>query len=255
VVQVRGFGASSLEDYAQEVFEGMFRVAQERNRIEQLRRKQKAKENSTVRAVRLIQDMAKIKVSYIKQRMMQYQQAEKAGRDVTMRKQKLLTWLALLSVLEKFSKKANFPDIKKERESRFLKTLPPPPPPPPSVDPPSQQEEELHFQYEAMKQEYEKLWTREGRNVLGGDKFQAMQAEENGHAEKEKSLIAQKCLERAMKVMSEHEHQDYIRKAWCLRNDWSSVDEVDPKEISEWAQREAASLAKRQPTSSRTQVD
>merc|ERR1712125_101924 len=165
------------------------------------------------------------------------------GRDTKLRERRLLTWLCLFSVLEKFDQRLKLPEIADVKEARFLRALPPPPPPPPPQAPPSAADEDLHYRYEEMKARYEPQWKNAGRMALGEEKFDAIRSLENGPAEKEKVLISQKCLERANQVMSEREHQEFIRKAWCLENDWSSVDEVNPNDIARWAKTASASLA------------
>lgn len=239
-VKIRNVTAISLEEHMQRLRWGEYNYSVEKSILESLRKRLASHASSAARAVKLIQDVARVKLHYVRQRMKLYRAAEEAGRDTKMRERKLLTWLALFSVLQKFDRRLKEPEIADVKEARFLRALPPPPPPPPPMAPPSKDDEELHYRYEEMKARYEPQWKNAGRMVLGEEKFDAIRSLENGPAEKEKLLISQKCLEKANHVMSEREHQEFIRKAWCLENDWESLDEVDPKQIERWAQNASA---------------
>mmetsp|Transcript_47149 Transcript_47149/g.95189 ORF Transcript_47149/g.95189 Transcript_47149/m.95189 type:complete len:181 (+) Transcript_47149:31-573(+) len=151
-----------------------------------------------------------------------------------MRERRLLTWFALFSVFQRFNEVMARPEKMERRQRQYLELLDrtdPPPPPPPLKDPPKKSDELLHYKYEERRAKYVDQWEKAGKMVVGQEKFDKILNMENGPAEKEKKLIAQKCFTLASEVMSEQEHQEFLQKAWRLENDWASMD--DPASVQE----------------------
>lgn len=194
-------------------------------------------------ASRVIVGVAKVKLNMMRQKMKLYEEAEYQGTEANLRARKLLTWMAILSFLQKFDSKMIEPDIKQAKRIEYLKRLEPPPPPPPAEEPPNSDDEELHDKYEAMIRRYENDWQAEGQKVLGEDKFREVQKglmkDRKGMtpAKREKDEIAKACLAKAQHVMNESEYQELLRKAWRLSDDHADLDTYDP---AAWA----AKLAK-----------
>eukprot|EP00747_Dinoflagellata_sp_TGD_P183717 gnl/TRDRNA2_/TRDRNA2_38811_c0_seq1.p1 gnl/TRDRNA2_/TRDRNA2_38811_c0~~gnl/TRDRNA2_/TRDRNA2_38811_c0_seq1.p1 ORF type:complete len:489 (-),score=151.16 gnl/TRDRNA2_/TRDRNA2_38811_c0_seq1:50-1450(-) len=204
----------------------------EQNMIANQQVEDRQEEERTKTASRLIQQLIRIKKKFMGQRMKLFQQAEEMGRDTKMREQRLMVWVALLSVCNKFEAKMHTKEIIEARTIKFLKTLDPPPPPPPKEEPPSEKDEQLHYDYEAARAKWAHVWEKEGRMSLGMEKFAEITTMGRGHAEEEKRKIAEKCLERAVAVMSEQEHQAYLKKAWRLQNDFADESEYNAKDFA-----------------------
>lgn len=184
-------------------------------------------------ASRVIVGVAKVKLNMMKQKMKLYEEAQVQGTEDNLRARKLFSWIASLSVLRRFDEKMQLPEIEQEKVEVYLKNLDPPPPPPPPEEPPDSEEEELHEKYEAMIHRYEKQWRTEGQRVLGKDKFEDIRnMPRNGPAEREKKIIAQKCLEQAREVLAEGEYQELLRKAWRLGDDHAAFSEYNPGEFA-----------------------
>lgn len=186
-------------------------------------------------AARIIVSVAKVKLNMMRQKMKLYEEAEYQGTEANLRARKLLTWMASLSFLKKFDEKMQLGEIEKAKTDHYLTSLPLPPPPPPPEDPPDSEEEELHEKYEAMIRRYEGSWNKEGQRVLGKDKFEEVRSKRSGPAEKEKKIIAQKCLQRANEVLNEAEYQEFLRKAWRLGDDHAALSEYNAQEFARQA--------------------
>merc|ERR1719456_1456102 len=144
----------------------------------------------------------------MRQKMKLYEEAEFQGTESNLRARKLLSWIATLSFLRRFDEKMQLPEIVKAKTEVYLTNLEPPPPPPPPEEPPDSEEEELHDKYEAMIRRYEDQWKKEGQRVLGKEKFEDIRnMPRNGPAEREKKIIAQRCLQQAGEVLNEAEYQ------------------------------------------------
>jgi len=195
-----------------------------------------------MKAANLIQECSRVKLGYCRQRMQMYFDADACGRKPDIRAKMLMTYFSLLSVFARinevlaepaFLEKKNF--LYRERLDREV----PPPPPPPCKDPPNPEDEELHYRYEMSRMKYAQEWERAGRMVVGQENFEKKirnLEKKDGPAEKEKRLIAAKCYEKAVEVMSEKEHHEYMLKAWRLENDWMSMDDSDvtKEDIERW---------------------
>jgi len=186
-------------------------------------------------AARIIVSVAKVKLNMMRQKMKLYDEAEYQGTEANLRARKLLTWVASLSFLKKFDEKMQLGEIERAKTDHYLTSLPLPPPPPPPEDPPDSEEEELHEKYEAMIRRYEGSWNKEGQRVLGKDKFEEVRNKRSGPAEKEKKIIAQKCLQRANEVLNEAEYQEFLRKAWRLGDDHAALTEYNAQEFARQA--------------------
>lgn len=183
-----------------------------------------------ISASRIIVGVAKVKLNMMRQKMKLYEESERMGTEDGLRARKLLIWTASLSFLRKFEEKMQEEDIMEAKKRNYLKNLAPPPPPPPPEEPPNPEDEELHDQYETMIRRYEKLWTAEGKKVLGTEKFEEIRNRtKDGPASKEKEIISAKCLQEAREVLNEVEYQELLRKAWRLRDDHSDLKDYDPE--------------------------
>jgi len=222
------------------------RAEEEHHRVQMLRGS---------RAARLIQEVCRVRLCFVRQRMKRYHQAEKQGMDDTLREKKLLTWFALLSVLQRFNEVMTRPAELEQQNRRYLELLDreaPPPPPPPLKEPPKVADEELHYRYRERRQKYAHAWEKAGRRVVGQEAFDRIRNLESGPAEQEKQLVAQKCYDHAMEAMSEQEHQEYLQRAWRLENDWASLD--DPQtahEFERWRDEKARAAAPKRPAAAR----
>eukprot|EP00927_Polykrikos_kofoidii_P083769 TRINITY_DN8657_c0_g1_i1.p1 TRINITY_DN8657_c0_g1~~TRINITY_DN8657_c0_g1_i1.p1 ORF type:complete len:809 (-),score=135.06 TRINITY_DN8657_c0_g1_i1:62-2488(-) len=238
-IQVRNVFVTNRAARARVEAEGEEQFVQELQRIDDAERQARAWKMRLAWASNFIQDMGRLKLTHVKQRMQPYIVADKTGYATKVRAEKVLSWVVLLSVLEKFYTAIKADDMLEEKERRYLLTLPSPPPPPPAQAAPTNKDEELHYNYEAMKAEYEPRWNAAGRKVFGRETWDGMRMKDHGPAEKEKGLISKKCLEMSMTAMSEHDHQEYIRKAWALEHDWLSIDDVSEDQIAKWAKERA----------------
>jgi len=195
-------------------------------------------------AARLIQEVGKLKNGLLNQRMEMYYQAESQGREDQLRERKLLTWMTLLNVLAKINQEMSKPAKQDLRNKKFLQELDeecPPPPPPPMRPPPSQEEEDLHYRYEAMKAKYAWQWDKAGKKVLGWEKFEKVKNMQNEKDEttafafKHKKIMAQRCIDHAINAMSEKEHTEWLRKAWCFEHELAEADSESQKtEMEKW---------------------
>merc|ERR1719199_2418020 len=84
-----------------------------------------------------------------------------------------------------------------------------------------------------MIHRYENQWRTEGQRVLGKDKFEDIRnMPRNGPAQREKKIIAEKCLQQANEVLNEAEYQELLRKAWRLGDDHAALSEYNPVEFA-----------------------
>eukprot|EP00929_Paragymnodinium_shiwhaense_P022664 TRINITY_DN1441_c0_g1_i2.p1 TRINITY_DN1441_c0_g1~~TRINITY_DN1441_c0_g1_i2.p1 ORF type:complete len:460 (-),score=118.78 TRINITY_DN1441_c0_g1_i2:171-1550(-) len=222
-VMVNNYTLENLSTYADFVKERDTMVFSEARALEKERLHEVAHAMQTLKAARLIQDVQRMKNSYVKQRMLRYEMAKESGTEQALRQRKLLSWMALLSVLNKMNDKLHEPALREDRERKFLKALPPPPPPPPLAPPPTDAEEELHFQYQAMREVYAPQWDAVGRDTLGAEKWEEMRSKPHGPAQKQKKLICLDYLRKAREATTEGEHQDYLLRAWKLEHAWKSL--------------------------------
>lgn len=239
VASIRNIVVINLEEIVKDM-----RLHDQRMVDEALVMKEKAKSTRAkmlrrTKAARLIQEISKLNLHIMHQRMQMYDQAERQGRDDALRDKKLLTWFALFSVFQRFNDVMAQPEKQERRTQLYLEWLDakdPPPPAPPLKDPPRQTDEELHYRYEERRNKYADRWEKAGKMVVGQERFEKILNMESGPAEREKRLIAQKCFAKATEVMSEQEHQEFLRKAWRLENDWTSMDDVAEvtEEIERW---------------------
>mmetsp|Transcript_21164 Transcript_21164/g.28521 ORF Transcript_21164/g.28521 Transcript_21164/m.28521 type:complete len:238 (+) Transcript_21164:1-714(+) len=212
------------------------------------------------KAAKLIQEISKMNLNVMYQRMQMYKQAELQGRDDQMRERKLMMWFALFSVFQRFNDVMATPDKQVRRQKQYLELLDeeePPPPAHPMKDPPVGLDEELHYKYEERRAKYADRWEKAGNMIVGREKFDKILNMESGPAEREKKHIAQKCFSKASEVMSEQEHQEFLQKAWRLENDWASMDDLASvqEEIDRWRdEKVTASAQKPKPTKQRTKV-
>eukprot|EP00928_Gymnodinium_smaydae_P070876 TRINITY_DN54622_c0_g1_i1.p1 TRINITY_DN54622_c0_g1~~TRINITY_DN54622_c0_g1_i1.p1 ORF type:complete len:897 (+),score=187.39 TRINITY_DN54622_c0_g1_i1:128-2692(+) len=244
-VLVRNFSSIDLQSLVDSTEAAQHNLMVEGRRRESQRTAYKALKMQSLKAVSLVQDVMRIKLRFIKQRMRACAQAHTAGQDGDLRARRMLVWLSLLKVMSTLGKKLRTPEIRDAMELNYLRSLPPPPPPPPAEDPPTKEDEALHYQYEEMRALYEPQWSRAGKRALGPDKFNKLRTMEKGPADAEKKIIAQKCLEQAMSVMDERKHQEYVRKAWRLEHDRASLEDVDEEEFRSWVDKSIAAIAAR----------
>lgn len=206
------------------------------------------------RAVKVIQNRFKEKRKFTAARMACFRQAEDTGCADQMRTNNVMMWLAVFAILNRFEVTLHQKEIWEKKTRRYLEwldeTSPPLPPPPPEA-PPLDIDEGLHYRYQLRRREYAHQWETAGHTVLGKEKFERIKNMDDGPAKVEKKLVAKRWLEKAMQVTSEKEHQECLRRAWCLENDWASMDDpnLDPNEINKWA---AARLAKESALARRT---
>lgn len=204
------------------------RLTEEQNQIFEHDRRRKLDDISTKHASRIIQEVIKVKKGYVDSRMKLFEDSQKMGREAKLRERKIMSWIAIASVLNKFDQQLKSPAIEEEMNKAYLLSLPPPPPPPPKGQAPSQEDEDLHEQYERMRLRFAPAWEQEGRMLLGEAKYKEIRSMASGPADKQKRLIAEKCFDEAMTVMSEKEHVDLLRRAWRLENNWQPLDMCDP---------------------------
>mmetsp|Transcript_35708 Transcript_35708/g.65533 ORF Transcript_35708/g.65533 Transcript_35708/m.65533 type:complete len:411 (-) Transcript_35708:139-1371(-) len=227
---VEGRGKATFEEKWQEREEELQREIRDKKDEAQ---KQKLTQIRSTQAARTIQMIVRMKHDFKKQRMQYYYEAEESGRDQLLREKKLLIWVGLFSVLQKFDDHLQKPNVMSMLNAKVLKGLPPPPPPPPKGPPPSKDDELLHDEYERNRALYMRQWTREGEMTLGKEKFEEMRNNPVGLAQKQKELIARVQMKKAMKAMSEKQFQDCLKKAWRLMNDWQPDSACDTQEFLE----------------------
>lgn len=241
-VRFKDLKIHDLQDFVRQRDQSVEIYRAEHLRLTAAARYKEASESRGKKATVFVQTIMRTKLRYVHQRMMKYQQSVTAGRDAKVREKTLQVWFVLLRVLAKFDTKLREPNLARDMETELLKSLAPPPLPPPASDPPSVADEDLHCRYEERKRQYEKQWVSAGLAWFGQKDFAILRDLEHGPAEKEKKVVARHCLERAMEVMDELEHQQMIRKAWCLEHDRTSIEEVDKQEVYKWAQRVSAEI-------------
>mmetsp|Transcript_43792 Transcript_43792/g.101154 ORF Transcript_43792/g.101154 Transcript_43792/m.101154 type:complete len:413 (-) Transcript_43792:67-1305(-) len=227
---VEGRGKATFEEKWQEREDELQREIREKKDEAQ---RQKLAQIRSTQAARTIQMIVRMKHDFKKQRMQYYYEAEDSGRDQLLREKKLLVWVGLFSVLQKFDDHLQKPNAMSMLNAKVLKGLPAPPPPPPKGAPPSKEDELLHDEYEKNRALYMRQWTREGEMTLGKEKFEEMRKNPMGLAEKQKELIARVQMRKAMKAMSEKQFQDCLKKAWRLMNDWQPDSACDTQEFLE----------------------
>jgi len=253
---IRNMVLVDLTDLVEAYNDGREMMIQKRYATEDIQRREHATLLRQTKAARLIQEIGKMNLSVMQQRMQMYKQAELQGRDEIVRERKLLVWFALFSVFQKFNEVMALPHMAQKRLNYHLEMLDrtdPPPPAAPLQEPPNSTEEDLHYHYEAARAKYAHRWEKAGKRMYGGDgeKFHKILNAENSPAVKEKRLIAQKCFTKADEVLAESDHQDFLKKAWRLENDYASMECVDgdPEEwaeIERWREEKQKALAPKQ---------
>jgi len=243
-VSIRNVVMINLQEYVSSLRYQQQKMQEERVTLRLRERDTKAALKRRSMAARLIQEVGKLKNGLLSQRMEMYNQAEQQGREEQLREKKLLTWMTLLNVLAKINQEMSNPSKQDLRSKKFLEGLDeecPPPPPPPMRPPPSKEEEDLHYRYEAMKAKYAPQWNRAGGKVLGKEKFERVKNMQNdkdetgGFAFKQKKNIEEKCLEEAMNSMSERDHFNALKKAWCFEHELAEGDpESQKEEMERW---------------------
>mmetsp|Transcript_6942 Transcript_6942/g.19325 ORF Transcript_6942/g.19325 Transcript_6942/m.19325 type:complete len:670 (-) Transcript_6942:84-2093(-) len=89
-----------------------------------------------------------------------------------------------------------------------------------------------------------------GQRVLGEAKFEAMRNMEHGPAHQQKLIIAKKYYERALSAVSEVEHKQNLKMAFCLENDYDSHDQIPPDEFQKWLDAKEEGTPSQQPSTS-----
>lgn len=243
-VTIRNVVMINLQEYVSALKYQQHKMTEERGMMKLKDRDSKAALKRRSMAARLIQEVGKLKNGLLGQRMEMYKQAETQGREEQLREKKLLTWMALLNVLSKINEEMKDPPKQGRHNEKFLRELDaecPPPPPPPQRPPPSKEEEELHYRYEEMKLKYEHQWDRAGKKVLGKEKFEKvknMQSDKDDNtafAFKQRKVQAGRCLDNAINSMSEKDHYEWLRKAWCFEHEILEGDlESQKEEMEQW---------------------
>jgi len=236
-VLIRNVVMINLAEYVGSLRQQQEKMAEERGLMKLRDRDSKAAMKRRSMAARLIQEVGKLKNGLLGQRMEMYKQAEAQGREEQLREKKLLTWMALLNVLSKINEEMKDPPKQGRHNEKFLRELDDECPPPP----PSKEEEELHYRYEEMKLKYEHQWDRAGKKVLGKDKFEKVKNMQNdkddttAFAFKQRKTMAQKCLDNAINSMSEKDHYEWLRKAWCFEHELLDGDlQSQKEEMEQW---------------------
>lgn len=228
-VRVRSMMVADLKDYAESLQSCAKDLDEEKTRLRKFHVERMAYSCRASRASKLIQEVAKFKVELIQQRMRRYKQAEDQRTHTKMREINLMTWLAVLHFAAKFDDIIHEGQELAVIQQQFLKKLEPPPLPPPSAEPPNAAEEELHKRYEAARHKYKKEWERAGRKWMGKAEFKKMRDNfDHSKADKKREEIAKQLQKKAGEVMSEVEHQDNLRRAWILNNDWQTWEDAHP---------------------------
>jgi len=260
IANIRSAIVTNLEDFVEDMRRQDRRMIEEEVVNQEREKHNRASMLRRTRAAKLIQEVSKMNLSIMKQRMQMYRQAERQHRDEQMRERKLLTWFALFSIFAKFNEVMARPEKMDKRQKQYLELLDltdPPPPAPPLKDPPKDFDEMLHYRYEERRVRYADRWEKAGKMVVGQEKFEKILNMENGPAEREKKAIASKCFTKAAEVMSEQEHQEYLQKAWRLENDWVCMDDMAhaQEEIERWREEKTrANLQKEKMQKTRTKV-
>jgi len=242
-VNIRKVALTDLTEYVKAINDGNLAKVEEMQSRKSQQKNMGKMEAKTLKASRLIQEVAKLKINRMAQRMMQYTQWKEQGVDKKMYEQKILTWVVLFGFLQRCGEKLNDDHIKTERNKELLKKLPKPPLPPPSGEPPSSFDEELHYEYEAKMNQYAEEWESVGKKVLGAEKFKLIKTGQKRAAEQEKKSIAHKLYLKAMEATCEADHQAYLKQALRLEHD-VLIDDTDPKVLKRAAEK-AAMLARK----------
>jgi len=209
------------------------RVAQEHLGIEMLennmrQKKAKMKMDTVHKAVVAIQHATVFKLKMMHDNMNSLNEAEITGKGLEAKQRKMLSWIVMATVCKRMCIKLK-DGTGEQYKQKMLKSLAPPPLPPPSDPPPSKSDEQLHYDYEDMRAKYAHQWEKAGQTMLGKVKFDEIRnmRTDNGPSQRMKQMVMQKCSERADVVMSEQEHQEFIKRAWRLKNDWQPAEEYE----------------------------
>lgn len=251
-LKIRSMLVTNLQEYTEALGRCYADLEEEKKRLRTFHVHRLAQTCRMSRASRLIQEVAKFKVELINQRMKRYYQSEEQRNAGPIRERNLLTWIAVLHFAAKFDDVLHEGNELQIVQQQYLKRLDAPPLPPPPENPPNEAEEELHMRYEKARYTYRKKWEDAGKQWMGKeqfDKMREMKDEEDAREGKTTAMekridIANILKQKADNVMSEQEHQDNLRRAWILSNDWQTIEEYEQEQAEEAAARKKREAAR-----------
>mmetsp|Transcript_48754 Transcript_48754/g.156669 ORF Transcript_48754/g.156669 Transcript_48754/m.156669 type:complete len:404 (+) Transcript_48754:51-1262(+) len=247
VAWVKDYSVVDFTDYEDQLRHGGHMVSLAKKQQEQDEYLAKVSDRRQEQAATTLQCAVHLRKEMVKQRMRVYRDAEAAGQAQDLREATALQWVFLLAFFNKIDKVLHEPEIFEPIYHEYLETLDrecPPPPPPPLEKPPRERDEELQHKYEVTKATHTQLAKSTALRVLGPDQYERLRTSEKGVAllQMQKGSIAQKCWEQAMQATTERDHQEYLRKAFCLENDYDSVEDIAPEEFKRWLESKAEEM-------------